>query len=326
MFLTMTELNGGTMEKRILIFGNGQIANFYRRYYENKGVDLSIAEADITKLEDVQAAIANYNPTVVINTAAKTNLEWCGNHRLEAFNVNVLGAGNIAKACDEAGVYLIHFSSGCIFSSADGKDIKTEESLPNPSSYYGWTKVWSEQMVAFERSPQFKCLILRPRQPVSAQLNHKNMLTKMLTFSKFVDTANSGTVIEDLMVWTDELIDRQATGVLHVANSGWTTPYNIGLMIKEYILPDLEPEKIKKAELDKMTPNTRVDTVLGVDKLESLGIHPTPYEQRLREIIQQLGENIKNTNKEEVRAQLEQTAEASRQRTVLNEVYPSLYQ
>lgn len=314
------------MEKKILIFGNGQIANFYRNYFEQKGIAVSVTSADITKLEEVKQAIADYNPTVVINTAAKTNLEWAGNNRLEAFNVNVLGAANIAKACDEAGKYLIHFSSGCIFSSVDGTDVKTEDSAPNPSSYYGWTKVWSEEMVMFERSEGFKCLILRPRQPVSAQLNHKNMLTKMLTFSKFVDTPNSGTVIEDLMDWTDQLIDKQVTGVLHVANSGWTTPYKISLMIKEFILPDLNPEKIEKAELDKMTPNTRVDTVLGIDKLESLGISVTPYEERLREIIKQLGENIKNTDKAEVQKQLESTAEASRQRTVLNDVFGSLYQ
>lgn len=314
------------MEKKILVFGNGQIAHFYLNYYQAKGVELKIADADITQLDQVNAAIDEFKPTVVINTAAKTNLEWCGNNRLEAFNVNVLGASNVAKACDEAGVYFIHFSSGCIFSSVDGTDVKVEDSAPNPASYYGWTKVWSEQMVMFERSADFKCLILRPRQPVSAQVNHKNMLVKMLTFSKFVDTANSGTVIEDLMDWTDQLIDKGQTGVLHVANSGWTTPYNIGLMIKEFILPDLEPEKITKAELDSMTPNTRVDTVLGIDKLESLGIAVKPYEERLREIVKQLGENMKAMDKAELRAQLEETAEASKQRTVLNNHYQSLYE
>jgi len=313
------------MEKKILVFGNGQIAGFYRRYFEAKGTDISVTDADITDFDAAKEAINSYGPTVVINTAAKTNLEWAGNNRLEAFRVNVLGAANIAKACDEAGVYFIHYSSGCIFSSTDGKDAKFEDSTPNPASYYGWTKVWSEEMVMFERSSNFKCLILRPRQPVSAQVNHKNMLVKMLTFSKFIDTANSGTVIEDLMEWTDQLIDKQVTGVLHVANTGWTTPYNIGLMIKEFILPDLEPEKIEKAELDKLTPNTRVDTVLDVQKLESLGIEVKPYEERVREIVRDLGENIKKMDKQELGEQLENTAAASRQRTVLNDVYESLY-
>jgi 3,5-epimerase/4-reductase len=314
------------MAKKVLIFGDGQIGNFYLRYFSGKGIEASIAkDTDIRKLDEVTKAIDENQPTVVINTAAMTNLEWCGEHRLEAFDVNVLGAATVAKACDTKGVYFIHFSSGCIFSSVDGKDAKAEADEPNPSSYYGWTKIWSEEMVTFERSPAFKCLILRPRQPVSAQLSPKNMLVKMLTFSKFIDTANSGTVIEDLMDWTDQLIDKQVTGVLHVANTGWTTPYDIGLMIKEFILPDLEPEKISKAELDKMTPNTRVDTVLSVHKLESLGIEVKPYQERLREIVKQLGENIKSTDKETIRKHLEETAVASRQRTVLNSVYESLY-
>lgn len=316
--------------KKVLIFGGGQIGNFYKNYFSTKGDDVLIAmqddkETDIRDEKAVSAAIDAYSPTVVINTAAITNLEYAGAHRLETFDVNVLGAATLAKVCDEKKIYFIHFSSGCIFSSTDGTDAKSETDTPNPSSYYGWTKVWSEQAVMFERSTDFKCLILRPRQPISTQLSHKNMLVKMLTFSKFIDTANSGTVIEDLMDWTDQLIDKQVTGVMHVANSGYTTPYDIGLLIKEYILPGLEPEKISKSELDKMTPNTRVDTVLNVDRLTSLGVEIKPYKERLRDVVKTLGENIKKADKNKVKETLEETAVASKQRTVLNSVYQSLY-
>ncbi len=308
---------------KILVFGKGQIAHFYLDYYQGKA-DIQLAEANITNYGEVEEAIQSARPDVVINTAAKTNLEWCGLNRLEAFQVNVLGAGNVAKACDENGVYMVHFSSGCIFSSLDGTDAKTETDKPNPASYYGWTKAWSEDYVTFERSSEFKCLILRPRQPVSAQVNHKNMLVKMLTFSKFIDTANSGTVIEDLMSWTDQLVAAKATGIYHVANSGWTTPYEIATLIKKYILPDLEPEKISKTELDKLTPNTRVDTVLDVSKLEAAGVSVKPYKERLEEVVENLGKNIKTMDKERLRLQLEMTAAASKQRTVLNTVYESL--
>jgi len=317
--------------KRVLIFGGGQIGTFYLNYFNGKGDEAIVAkksgkQTDIRDAVGAAQVVDDFKPTVVINTAAMTNLEWCGEHRLEAFDVNVLGAATLSKVCDEKNVFMVHFSSGCIFSSIDGKDAKSETDMPNPSSYYGWTKVWSEQMVMFERSPDFKCLILRPRQPVSTQVNHKNMLVKMLTFSKFIDTANSGTVIEDLMEWTDQLIDKQATGPYHVANTGYTTPYDIGLMIKQFIMPGLEPEKISKAELDKMTPNTRVDTVLEVGKLQSLGINVKPYDERLREVLQQLAKNIKSMNKAELRAILEETAAASKQRTILNNVYASLYE
>jgi dTDP-4-dehydrorhamnose reductase len=311
---------------KVLVFGDGQIGNFYVDHFRLKNHDARIAVGvDIANIDAVRDAVSEAAPEIVINTAAKTNLEWCGNNRLDAFNVNVLGAGNVAQTCDENDAYLIHYSSGCIFSSLNGTDAKTESSAPNPASYYGWTKAWSEEIVNFERSPRFRSLILRPRQPVSAQVSPKNMLIKMLTFSKFVDTPNSGTVIEDLMVWTDELIAREATGVYHVANSGYTTPYRIGEMIREQILPDLRPQKITKTELDRMTPNIRVDTVLGVEKLEALGIEVAPYEDRLQEIVLQLAKNLAGMEHSVLRKALEKTAEASRERTVLNDVYSQLY-
>lgn len=311
---------------KVLIFGNGQIGNFYLEHFRARETEAAIAVGvDITDADQVDKAVTEFQPTVVINTAAATNLEWCGVNRLQAFNVNVLGAGNIAKTCDRAGVHLVHYSSGCIFSSLSGVDAKVETSAPNPASYYGWTKVWSEEIVEFERSAEFKALVLRPRQPVSAQVSPKNMLVKMLTFQKFVDTPNSGTVIEDLMGWTDGLVAAEATGTYHVANSGYTTPYKIAGMIKEHILPDLEPEKIEKSELDSLTPNIRVDTVLDVAKLEATGAHVASYEDCLRDVVAQLGENLRRMDKGKLRAVLEKTAEASRQRTVLNDVYPSLY-
>jgi len=312
---------------KILILGNGQIGNSYLQHYRNSDTEAEIAVGvDVTDAGQLDRAIARFRPDVVINTAAATNLEWCGNNRLQAFNVNALGAGNVARACDMHGARLVHFSSGCIFSSVDGTDAKTEDAAPNPASYYGWTKVWSEELVAFERSADFRPLILRPRQPVSAVASPKNMLIKMLTFAKFVDTPNSGTVIDDLMVWTDELIARHATGIYHVANAGYTTPFKIAQMIRDHILPDLDPERIEKAELDRMTPNIRVDTVLDVKKLEALGVDVPLFDERLREIVRELGENLRATDQAVLRRTLEETASASRQRTVLNDCYPHLYE
>ncbi len=313
------------MKEKILIFGNGQIGNFYKRYFEEIGWEVGIAESvDITKKSQIAKAIEGFSPTVAINAAAKTNLEWCQENKLEAFEVNVLGADRLAQVCDEQGVRFVHLSSGCIFESKTAEDAKSEDSEPNPLSYYSWTKVWAENLIKWNKSPDFKYLILRPRQPVSAKVNHKNMLIKMLTFTKFVDTPNSGTVLEDLMEWTKALLEKQVNGTYHVANPGWTTPYKIGLLLKKYINSDMQIEKISKDELDEMTPSTRVDTVLNVDKLRSLGIEPVAYEERLEEIIRQLGENIKSMDRETLKNELEKTVAQSKQRTVVNDVWQKL--
>lgn len=312
------------MTHKILIFGNGQMGNFYHSFFSSKGISSKIASVDITNISQVESAIEEYKPTVVINTAAKTNLEWCGENKLEAFNVNVLGADTIAKMCDKHNIYFIHLSSGCIFESKDAQDEKFEDSEPKPAAFYSWTKVWAEQMIQFNKSTDFKYLILRPRQPVSTEVNSKNMLVKMLMFSKFVDTPNTGTVIEDMMDWTLELIEKQVTGVLHVANEGWVTPYDIGLLIKKHILPRLEPEKITKEELDRLTPNRRVDTVLNVDKLKGLVSEVRSYKDSIEGVIIKLGKNIKSADKAFLKQELNIAFEQLKKRSIPNEVWGDL--
>ena len=312
------------MHNRYLIFGNGQLGNFYLNFFRKAKSEAHICADNITKIENIRKAVESYKPNVVINTAAKTNLEWCALNKLEAFNVNVLGADNIAQVCSSKQIYFVQLSSGCILASKNGSDLKKEEDSPAPISYYSWTKVWAEQMISFRKEPDFKYLILRPRQPISARVNYKNMLMKLLTFSNFIDEPNSGTAIEDLMQWTSELVDKRVTGVVNVANDGWTTPYQIGLLLKKHILPSLTITKISKKRLDQLTPEKRVDTILDVSKLKSLVKEVKPYKQRVEELIIELGENIKSIDKETLKTELEKTVAQSKTRTIVNNVWEEL--
>lgn len=309
---------------KIMIFGNGQMGNLYLNYFKSKKYEVKISKTDITNKNGIQKAIDEFEPTVVINTAAKTNLEWVSDNKLEAFKVNVLGADNVAQVCDDKNIFFVHLSSGCIFESKDENDIKTEDSEPNPASYYAWTKVWAEQMIQFEKSKDFQFLILRPRQPISSEVNYKNMLVKFLTFTKFIETPNTGTVLEDLLGWTETLILKRSRGLVHVANEGWTTPLHIAELLKKYVLAELPIEKISKEELDKMTPNKRVDTVLSVDKLKSIVGSVETYENRLEDTIKSLARNFQDLDKAYIKDQLDKTMEQSKARTVVNKVWQNL--
>lgn len=313
---------------KILIFGNGQIGNFYLNYFDNKSDHTAvITSTDVTDIKAVKNVVKKEEPTVIINTASKTNLEWIKENRLEAFNVNVLGANNVAEVCSDKDIYYIFLSSGCIFESKDEEDIKTEDSKPSPQAFYSWTKVWAEQIIPWQKSSSFRYLVLRPRQPISSQVSDKNMLIKLLTFTRFVDTPNTGTVIEDLMYWTEELMEERIKGTVHVANEGWSTPYKIALLLKKHVLPELEVDIMTKEELDAITPVKRVDTILDVSKLKSIvGEEKVKsYEDRLEDVIIKLGQNIKEAEKEEVEKVMLKTMDHTKKRAVPNDVWPLLY-
>ena len=58
-------------------------------------------DVDIRDSAGVRVMIQNATPDVVINVAAKTNIDWCEQNKLTAFDINTQGAANIGAACAE---------------------------------------------------------------------------------------------------------------------------------------------------------------------------------------------------------------------------------
>lgn len=288
---------------RIFITGKGQLGTFYKDYFAGRGIAVAAygSELDVRDEKAAQTKIEEFNPDLVIHTAAKTNIDWCEQHKLEAFDINTLGADVVGKICQNKGIYLLHISSGCVLESKSATDAQTEFVVPSPLCFYSWTKVWAEEMLSHrQRKYGLKVLLLRPRQLLSAKVDPRNALTKMLTYTKFIDTPNSSTVVEDLMEVTNQLFERDEVGVYNVVNPGVTTPYEIAVALKEIVKPEMEFIKISKAELNKMTLAERVDAVLDTTKLNNLGIHLKEIHIRMKEIMRELKNNMASAGAEEI--------------------------
>jgi dTDP-4-dehydrorhamnose reductase len=285
--------------KRILITGSGQLGTFYKEYFESQGKIVAVfgSELDVRNEKLVREKVEEFNPDLLIHTAAKTNIDWCEQHKMEAFEINTLGADVVGRICQEKNIYLLHISSGCVLESKSAVDAQTEFVVPSPLCFYSWTKVWAEEMLSHrQRRHGLKVLLLRPRQLLSAKVDPRNALTKMLTYTKFIDTPNSCTVVEDLMKVTDDLVGRDETGVYNVVNPGVTTPYEIAVALKEIVKPEMEFVKISKEELNKMTLAERVDAVLDTTKLNNLGIQLKEIHERMKEVMQDLKKNMEGEN------------------------------
>lgn len=283
--------------KKILITGKGQLGIFYRDYFSARGAEVmnTDSQTDVRDEHDMRKIIESFQPNLVIHTAAKTNIDWTEQHKTECFEINTLGTDVIGKICQQLKIYLLHISSGCVLESMSASDAQTENVVPSPVCFYSWTKVWAEEMLSHRaRRNGLKVLILRPRQLLSAKVDPRNALTKMLTYNKFIDTPNSCTVVEDLMRVTDEMLRKDLTGVYNVVNPGVTTPFEIATALKEIVKPDMQFVKISKAELNAMTLAERVDAVLDGTKLREAGIELSEIHRRMREIMRELKHNMEN--------------------------------
>ena len=100
---------------------------------------------DISNLHSVENAFLKYNPDVVINTAAMTNVDACESSRDEAWLLNVQSVEHIINACRKYNSHLIHLSTDFVFDGRKGPYIETDE--PNPLSFYAHTKYEGEKLI-----------------------------------------------------------------------------------------------------------------------------------------------------------------------------------
>lgn len=113
-------------------------------YNKNRAdVDFPLVPLDITKKEEVDSTLSDFNPDAVIHTAALTNVDYCEDHREEAMRINEGGTRNLAGACEKIGARLIYVSTDFVFDGKKG--LYTEEDKAHPISHYGTSKLLGEE-------------------------------------------------------------------------------------------------------------------------------------------------------------------------------------
>lgn len=136
----------GCQIKSIIERTSSDIGNIDSRLQDNESKFIDYDELDITNLDEVNNYVQIFQPDVVINCAAYTNVDGCENDKDTAFKVNAIGPRNLALACERYGIKLLHLSTDYVF-NGDGEVPFKEYDLPQPESVYGKTKLLGEQYV-----------------------------------------------------------------------------------------------------------------------------------------------------------------------------------
>ena len=140
--------------RKILVTGsNGQLGLHFKKtpnsslfsmIYTHHSSFSGFINMDISNEEQVRSVLQKFKPDIIINTAAITDVDLCQKNKLLARRVNVDGLKNLIKH-SKLKAKIIQISTDYIFDGLTG--FYSENSTPNPLSYYGKTKLEAENIL-----------------------------------------------------------------------------------------------------------------------------------------------------------------------------------
>ncbi len=136
---------------RVLVTGaDGQLGKCIQEIassYSQLKIDFADKnELDIVLREDVYSFFSKNSYDFCINCAAYTNVEQAEKTPEIAYSVNAEGVKNLALACKDNGVKLIHISTDYVF-DGEKKEGYYPTDIPNPINEYGKSKLKGEQYI-----------------------------------------------------------------------------------------------------------------------------------------------------------------------------------
>jgi dTDP-4-dehydrorhamnose reductase len=128
---------------------NGQLGKELVKTLTEKGhkvFSFSHQVLDISDLDSVNSILKQNSFSFLINCAAFTDLDQAEQENHRAFEVNSLGAGNLAFFCRQQKVKFIQISTDAVFSSDEPKLFRPDEKT-NPVNVYGKSKCAGEEII-----------------------------------------------------------------------------------------------------------------------------------------------------------------------------------
>jgi len=136
---------------KILLTGcDGQVGWEICRKAPDYGFEViptDIGNLDITDIDAIRSLQTKETADIVINSAAYTAVDKAETDQDLAYNVNALGAQNLATVAAENNIPILHISTDYVF-SGDATVPYKDNADPDPGGVYGTTKLQGERLVA----------------------------------------------------------------------------------------------------------------------------------------------------------------------------------
>ena len=259
------------------------------------------AEIDIADRDAAFASVARERPEIVINAAAYTAVDRAESEPEAAWAANCTGPANLAAACAQARIPLIHISTDYVFDGSKEGPYREDDPV-NPLGVYGRSKAAGDRAV---RAALAEHVILRTAWVYSAH-GHNFVRTMLRLASErpvlrvVADQIGSPTSGADAARAIAAIVQRIAAGDDHwgtynFASAGAVSWHGFAQAIFDLAAPwrGAPPTVEAITTADYPTPARRpANSVLDCRRIgEVFGIEPRPWREALAEVIRELYES-----------------------------------
>lgn len=242
-------------------------------------------QLDITKKGDVKSLVSSFHPTTIINAAAAADVDWCELHREDAWKINVVGVEHLIEAARKVGARLIHISTDYIFDGTHGP--YSEDDKPNPISYYGKSKLASENAVRIAGIPYtiFRTIVLYGTG-IGLRDNFPTWVVKNLRACRTIrcseDQFSNPTHVNDLAFAAVKGFELNRDGMYHICGSERVSRFQFAVRTAELFGLDTGLiQRVKSSDLTQTAPRPLVTGFVTLKAQTELGMHPMDITQGL---------------------------------------------
>lgn len=248
-------------------------------------------ETDIRNEADIKRLFEEVQPDVVINCSALSVPDYCETHHEEAYLTNVTAVSQLAVFCEEYKSRFIHLSTDFVFDEKINEDaglLYTEEDIPAPVNYYGYTKWKGEEKVAETCSSYaiVRVAIVYGRALPGQHGNIVQLVMNRLKAGQEIrvvsDQWRTPTYVGDVSDGVQRLIAHTTNGIFHICGDECMSIAEIAYQVADYMGLDhsfIHP--VTTEEMNETTPRPRFSG-MSIDKARTmLGYKP----QKLKEVL-----------------------------------------
>jgi dTDP-4-dehydrorhamnose reductase len=255
--------------------------------------DFSYISIDITNEKKLKEILLETEPNVIINTAAMTQVDDCEGDRKACDLLNVSVVEWLGEISEKIEAHLIHLSTDFIFDGIKGNYKETD--VPNPLSYYGVSKLKSEEVLI---NSKISYTILRTilvfgkvydMSRSNIVLWVKSMLEKGKEITIVDDQFRSPTYVEDLALACKIAMDKKAKGIFNISSNELLSVYEIVQQIADVF--HLDKKLIKAISTSTLNQTAPRPAKTGFDLSKTnrvLDFYPESFKESLEKFRQSL--------------------------------------